>query len=80
MKEEIIKIKNQCLIKCFRCDRRINTKYTLENTEYKDLKLVDFNVYCLRCKKKRKEKDIELLDFHWELYNKLNEFSSCMNA
>jgi len=73
MKEQSTIIKYQCLIRCFRCDKRIDKKYTLVNTEYTDLKEVDFNIYCLRCKKKRRKIDIELTDFYWEIYSKLNK-------
>ena len=61
---------------CLRCDKKSNIKYLLQDTEHLGLKSVKFYDYCLRCKKKRKQIDIEILDFYFELYNKLNKLES----
>ena len=70
---KVYNIKYQFPMKCLRCDKKLNIKYLLEDTEHLGLKSVKFIDYCLRCKKKRKQIDNEIIDFYFELYNKLNK-------
>jgi hypothetical protein len=70
---KVYNIQYQCPMKCLRCDKKLNIKYLLEDTEHLGLKSVKFIDYCLRCKKKRKQIDNEIIDFYFELYNKLNK-------
>jgi hypothetical protein len=73
MKEQL---KYQMKMTCFRCCKKLNVKYLIKDTEYEDLKEVNFNLYCLRCSKKRKDIDKELCDFYWEIFSKLEKLKA----
>ena len=76
---KVYKIKYQCPMTCLRCDKNLNIKYLLKDTDYLGLKSVKFFYYCLRCKKKRKQIDNEITDFYFELYSKLNKLNYLFN-
>ena len=77
---KVYNIKYQCPIECLRCGKKLNIKYLLKDTDYLGLKSVEFIDYCLRCKKKRKQIDQELIDFYYEMYLKLNKLNYLLNS